>query len=158
MGESRKHHELYSKVKSILSSSWYRWKLRSPIFGDNIISKGLDNGNVVILQYLYIWTSANNAGKTDGNRHQELSTMRVRQTLRLSAAAGGSLAEKIESIRFNATKKCIKHKTERSVLEDYAAIITQEYGDVESVFVWGGEENVLNRVWQSFRRYQFKIW
>ena len=112
-------------------------------FGDNIISKGLDNGNVVILQYLTTsGPTANNAGKTDASASRTFSyASETPNTVEVvSAAAGGSLAEKIESIRFNATK--LYQTQNRAVTaEDYAAIITQEYGDVESVFVWGGEEN-----------------
>ena len=112
-------------------------------FGDNIISQGLDSGNVVILQYLTTsGPTANNAGKSDANASRTFtySSTTANTVEVISAASGGALAEKIESIRFNAPK--LYQAQNRAVTaEDYSVILRQEYGDVESVFVWGGEEN-----------------
>ena len=112
-------------------------------FGDNIISQGLDSGNIVILQYLTTsGPTANNAGKSDSTASRTFTyASTTSNTVEVvSAAAGGALAEKIESIRFNAPK--LYQAQNRAVTaEDYSAILRQEYGDVESVFVWGGEEN-----------------
>ena len=112
-------------------------------FGDNIISQGLESGNIVILQYLTTsGPTANNAGRSDSTATRTFTyASTTSNTVEVvSAAAGGALAEKIESIRFNAPK--LYQAQNRAVTaEDYSAILRQEYGDVESVFVWGGEEN-----------------
>ena len=114
-------------------------------FGDGIISKSLSSGNLVILQYLVTsGPNANGAGKSDAVGSRTFSfqgNLEATATVKVvSSASGGSLSESIESIRFNAPKM---YQTQNRAVtsEDYQAILRQEYGDIESVFVWGGEEN-----------------
>ena len=114
-------------------------------FGDGIISQSLNSGNLVILQYLVTsGPDSNGAGKADAEGSRTFSfqgNLEATATVKVvGEASGGSLSESIESIRFNAPKM---YQTQNRAVtsEDYQAILRQEYGDIESVFVWGGEEN-----------------
>ena len=109
-------------------------------FGDNIVGKKPDNGNVIILQYLNTkGPDANNVGSSDkeGARVFTLSDSTVKVT---SAASGGADAESVKSIKFYAPKTY--QAQDRSVTsKDYEAILMRDYADIESVYVWGGEDN-----------------
>ena len=110
-------------------------------FGDNIVGKKPDNGNVIILQYLNTkGPDSNNVGSADkeGARVFTLSGTTVKV---LSAAAGGANAESVKSIKFYAPKTY--QAQDRAVTaKDYEAILMRDYADIESVYVWGGEDNV----------------
>ena len=109
-------------------------------FGDNIVGKKPDNGNVIILQYLNTkGTEANNLGSADkeGARVFSYSGSTVKV---ISAAAGGADAESTKSIKFYAPKTYSAQ--DRSVTaKDYEALLIRDYADIESVYVWGGEDN-----------------
>ncbi len=109
-------------------------------FGDNIVGKKPDNGNVLILQYLNTkGTEANGVGSADkeGARVFSLSDSTVKV---LSAAAGGADAETTKSIKFYAPKTYSAQ--DRSVTaKDYEGLVIRDYADIESVYVWGGEDN-----------------
>ena len=99
-------------------------------FGDGIISKSLNSGNLVILQYLVTsGPNANGAGKSDAVGSRTFSfqgNLEATATVKVvSSASGGSLSESIESIRFNAPKM---YQTQNRAVtsEDYQAILRQE--------------------------------
>ena len=108
-------------------------------FGDNIFGKKLEPGNVVELEYLVTdGVDANGAssftmsGNISGNTNVTISTV--------SKAGGGAVREDIESIRFNAPLSFLSQNRVVTA-DDYATIIQNNYADVETVAVWGGEEN-----------------
>ena len=110
-------------------------------FGDDIIGKKLDAGNFVIIDYLNTAGSdANNAkvftvGNTITGSAESVTVTTI------ANSSGGTARESVESIkqhapRYNATK-------ERAVTSnDYQALILAENANVQSVSVWGGEDNV----------------
>ena len=108
-------------------------------FGDNIFGKKLDAGNIVELEYLVTdGVDANGAssftmsGNIQGNTNVTISTV--------GKAGGGAVREDIESIRFNAPLSFLSQNRVVTA-DDYATIIQNNYADVETVAVWGGEEN-----------------
>tara|TARA_Y100001963_G_scaffold44358_1_gene62252 strand:+ start:11303 stop:13123 length:1821 start_codon:yes stop_codon:yes gene_type:complete len=109
-------------------------------FGDNIVGKKPDNGNVIHLQYLVTkGTEANNLGSSDKEGARVFtyagSTVKV-----VSKATGGAVAETNKSIKFYAPKTY--QAQDRAVTaKDYEATLLTEYSDIESVFVWGGQDN-----------------
>ncbi len=109
-------------------------------FGDNIVGKKPDNGNIIILQYLNTkGPEGNNIGTSDkeGGRvfSYEGSVVKVK-----SAASGGADAESTKSIKYYAPKTYSAQ--DRSVTsKDYEALVIRDYADIESVYVWGGEDN-----------------
>lgn len=109
-------------------------------FGDNIVGKQPDNNNVIILQYINTQgTSANGIGSSDkeGARVFTYSNSTVEV---ISPASGGDNAESNKSIKYYAPK--LYQSQDRSVTSrDYEALLLKEYSDIESVFVWGGQDN-----------------
>lgn len=110
-------------------------------FGDGVISKKLNVGNIVYVDYIVSKGKQGNGvgaftigGTLTGSRE----TKGVSNTVLV--ASGGNDAETIEEIRlnaplFNATKNRAVTAT------DYATLIKSRFSNVDSVVVWGGEEN-----------------
>ena len=109
-------------------------------FGDNIVGKKPDNGNVIHIQYLQTkGESANNIGSADKEGARVFtyagSTVKV-----VSKAQGGAPAETNKSIKYYAPKSY--QAQDRAVTaRDYEATLLSEYSDIESVYVWGGQDN-----------------
>jgi len=109
-------------------------------FGDNIVGKKPDNGNLIHIQYLNTaGPLANNIGSADKEGSRVFtyadSTVKV-----VSAAAGGALSESSKSIKFYAPKTYSAQN--RSVTaKDYEALLMRDYADIESAYVWGGQDN-----------------
>jgi len=109
-------------------------------FGDGVLGKKLDNGNLVIVSYV-------NTSGVDANGIENFrlsgsvlsgSTSSVTTSMKSSA---GSLRENIDDIRFNAPKTYLSHN--RAVTKnDYISLINKKYPYFDAVNVWGGEENV----------------
>ncbi len=108
-------------------------------FGDGVISKEIEVGNVVILEYVVCSGEVpNGAGGFRFNDSVQGYTNLAVTTL--NKAFGGSQEESSQSIRDNAYKRLLSQN--RAVSEsDYKAIINSilPIGDVS---VWGGENNV----------------
>ena len=109
-------------------------------FGDNIVGKKPDNNNIIHLQYLRTnGPNSNGMGSADkeGARVFVHSGSTVKVT---SPASGGAFAETSKSIKFYAPKTY--QAQDRSVTSrDYEAALLSEYSDIESVYVWGGQDN-----------------
>lgn len=131
-----------SKVYFIEESPTGRYQL---VFGDNIIGKKLKAGNLVIVQYLV--SSGEIANVSD----------KIIQTFTSSSLVGGgqistvtttsnsnygALKESISEIKFNAPK--FTSSQNRAVtVNDYKVLIKSFYPTlVDSISVWGGEENI----------------
>ena len=108
-------------------------------FGDGVSGKKLQGGNVIQLEWLSTsGTIANGAtsfsmgGTISGNSNIDIST--------LYKSAGGGDREDISSIKFNAP---LSYVSQNRVVtsDDYKTIILNNYANVETISVWGGEEN-----------------
>lgn len=109
-------------------------------FGNNVIGKGLNNGNVLVFDYM----------TCDGDEANDLvafsyggKTFSTQQTAIVSVQTpsfGGAGLEDVESIRYNAPhyysaqNRCVTK-------EDYKTLITSLFPEAKSIAVWGGEEN-----------------
>ena len=73
--------------------------------------------------------------------------------LATASASGGSFAETVDSIKFNAPLKYASQG--RAVTpDDYKSILPSVYSNIKSVQVWGGEDNdpaIYGRVYISIR-------
>jgi hypothetical protein len=109
-------------------------------FGDDIVGKKPKSGNVVIIDYLSTsGGEANGFGRTDkeGSRIFQYSDTVVKV---ISPAGGGGDPESNNSIKFYAPKSY--QAQNRSVTtRDYEALLLRDYPDIDSVVVWGGQEN-----------------
>jgi hypothetical protein len=108
-------------------------------FGDGVIGNSLDDGNIVILEYIVTnKTESNSAssfsltGNVGGFTNVTLSTV--------SSSQGGAEAETKESIRYNAPLQYTAQ--DRAVTStDYETLVKSIYPNALSVSVWGGEED-----------------
>lgn len=113
-------------------------------FGDGVLGKKLSAGNVVTVEYIITNGSDANvspnfnqsftlAGTIQGNNNVSIGVVRN--------STGGSSRETIDDIRFNAPRAYVAQNRVVST-EDYSAILKEYLGSIESVNVWGGEDNV----------------
>jgi len=108
-------------------------------FGDDVIGRALDDGNLVLVSYVV----------TSGDEANGIGTFKLSSNPKPGSTANvvvaqesssGKPAEDIESIRFTAPKSFIAQN--RAVTKnDYEALIAKNYPYFDSVSVWGGEEN-----------------
>ena len=108
-------------------------------FGDGIVGKSLNDGNIVILEYIVSnKTEANGAsaftlsGSIGGFTDVSIVTV--------SSAQGGSEAQSKESIRYNAPLQYARQ--DRAVTTgDYETLVQEIYPNALSVSAWGGEDD-----------------
>lgn len=114
-------------------------------FGDGILGQKPVNDNIVEIEYVYtLGEEANNCrgsftpldtiGTFGG------SSISAAFSSGVTATFGGATRETIESIRYNAPLTYLSQN--RAVTaDDYRSLIIREFGDIESIAVWGGEKN-----------------
>lgn len=109
------------------------------IFGDSIISSGLTNGNIVHLEYFVSGGIIGNGARTfTYNGISLIGGSPIVTTV--SIGAGGVDIETIDSIKYNAPR--LYAAQNRAVTpDDYKALIYAAYNYIQSVSVWGGEDN-----------------
>lgn len=116
-------------------------------FGDDYISKKLSDGSSITADYLI--TNGIVANKSQNfvpnstiidENNNTINNNDITITL-VDAASGGSDRESVDSIKFSATKK---YSTQNRLVtaKDYAAYLQTNYPGIQSISVWGGEEQV----------------
>ena len=109
-------------------------------FGDGIIGKKLEIGNVVRLDYIATNAAAGN-GATTFTPPANLTGSGETVTLTVTSnSSGGAEQETVDSIRYNAPRFNAT-KNRAVTANDYEALIIQNNPNVKSVAVWGGEDN-----------------
>lgn len=121
-------------------------------FGDGFISKKLTEGSVITVTYLV--TNGSDANKAQkfinifnigGYNDIEIQT--------LVAAFGGSERETVDSIKF-AAPQSYSTQNRLVTVTDYASFLKTNYPGIQSVSVWGGEDQippVYNKVFVSLK-------
>jgi hypothetical protein len=107
-------------------------------FGDGIVGYKPSNGNVVSLDYFTTNKEAANGARVFTYNGASLNGTVTVNTV--SIADGGAEAESIDSIKFNAPKN-YSAQNRAVTADDYKVILPQVFANVESVNVWGGEDN-----------------
>ena len=109
------------------------------LFGDGILGKALDNGNIVVADYLVtngsVVNGANNFSAPSALGGQASFTVAV-----ANSASGGANSESIESIKFNAPKS-FQRQNRTVIKNDYTRTLLAEAPDLQAISVWGGEDN-----------------
>jgi len=126
-----------SKVFYVDENPYGLYEIR---FGDGVVSKQLTVGNIVTVEYIVSNGPAANyisAFSMNGNLTGSGETKQIFTNV---SAAGGANAESIESIRLNAPLYNAA-KNRAVTANDYSALIKSRFDNVNSVMVWGGEEN-----------------
>jgi hypothetical protein len=112
-------------------------------FGDGVIGRKLSTGQTVTIEYLIsngidanisdkIDQAFELAGTIDGYTDVTITVV--------EKSSGGESAETIEEIRFNAPKAATSQNRLVTV-KDYEAFLKRKYSYIDTVSVWGGEEN-----------------
>ena len=106
-------------------------------FGDGVVGKALIDGNIVQLSYVVTnGTDAN--GAQSFTAASGISGFNNISIALQSAAAGGAVAEQIDTIKYNAPfSYAAQNRTVTA--SDYKAIVPQLYPNVKAIAVWGGE-------------------
>ena len=116
-------------------------------FGDGVLGKKLENGNVVEMSYVVTNGEATNGARTftfngvmqDENGSNISVPYNVTSISTVSNASGGAPIETIDKIKFNAPK--YYGSQNRAVTgNDYKAIVRNLYPAVSDIIVFGGED------------------
>jgi len=107
-------------------------------FGDGVIGKAIENGNIIILKYVVTNKTAAN-GATSFSLSGNIGGFSDVTITVNSNAGNGSEAETKESVKFNAPK--FYSSQDRAVtIEDYKVKVRELYANTQSVSAWGGED------------------
>lgn len=106
-------------------------------FGNGIIGKRLQPLNVLEFEYISTNGKVANGASVFTWNGTGASPLSITTT---SSARGGSERESVESIRFNAPLSFISQN--RAVTaDDYRAILLRDFPTIQSISVWGGQDN-----------------
>jgi hypothetical protein len=109
-------------------------------FGDNIVGQELQVGNIVSIDYIVSSGTAANSIPNFTPSRTFTASGESKVVYLTSAATGGSEKESVDSIRYNAPKfNSTKNRVVTS--DDYETLIRARFGNINSIVVWGGEEN-----------------
>ncbi len=105
-------------------------------FGNDRIGKSVNTGNVVRLSYF-----VTNKGSANGARTFSCGSLSNAIITTVSSSRGGAEAETVDEIKHNAPR--LFSAAHRAVTnDDYKAIITSNFYNLDSIQVWGGDENI----------------
>ena len=114
-------------------------------FGNDVVGKALPDGAVVTINYIVtngsIANKANNYVATTSisdSLGESLSNFTITP---ISAAAGGAERESVDQIKYSAVAQ---FSTQNRLVsyKDYESYILSNYPNLDSISVWGGEENI----------------
>ena len=108
-------------------------------FGDGIVGQALTDGNVITITYLSTTgSSANNIGRNDSASSRAFTISGNAYIETVDFSSGGADPETITDIKYYAPRTF--QAQDRAVTSgDYEAIVAKEYADVETINVYGGE-------------------
>ena len=139
-------YSLASDVLEVTSSSTVYFLQESQdgqyeiYFGDNYVGKKIINGNIVKLSYLV--TSGADSNKSNNfTAVSSVSPYTTYVVTPVAEASGGSAKETIDSVKLNSV---LQYSTQNRLVttKDYESYIKKVYGAVESVSVWGGQDEI----------------
>jgi len=109
------------------------------LFGDNILGKALNSGNVITIEYKVSSGAAAN-GATSFTPPQDVTV-----NTSVSSFGGGS-RESTESIKFTAPRN-FEGQNRAVTVTDYKTLILRDVPNVEAVSVWGGQDQLPHPVY-----------
>jgi len=111
-------------------------------FGDGIVGRALENGNVVVVDWISANADApNGAGINDSLSNRAFTVSGNLEAIVVNAAAGGAIRESVPSIKLFAPLN-FQAQDRAVTADDYVAIVSRDFPDIESIFVFGGEDLV----------------
>jgi len=115
-------------------------------FGDGVLGKAVESGNIVKLTYITTQGSVANTSAISaqtfylyGNIGGYSSTNTIVEVM--SPSNGGAEKQDIDEIRFLAPKN---YSTQGRTItsEDYKSLLVKNFPEIDSISVWGGEDNI----------------
>jgi len=123
-------------------------------FGDGILGKALENNNVIITEYLTTYGAiANGCSIFELVNDIGIYAKNLFTVTLVEKSSGGADEESIASIKHIAPK-AYQAQNRAVIANDYKALLISEYGDIETISVWGGEDNIppqFGRVYISIK-------
>ena len=114
-------------------------------FGNDIIGKKLPDGASVSVRYLVtngiVANKANNFIATSSLTDSLGESINNFTIDNVSAAAGGSERETIDEIKFNSASQ-FTTQNRLVTFKDYESYLRQNYPAIDSISVWGGEDEI----------------
>lgn len=117
-------------------------------FGNGVVGKALENGNVVNLSYMTSSKDIANGIRLFSYSGSSLLGGIVTITTTTPAFGGGDI-EPIDNIRYNAPRAYTAQNRAVTV-EDYKALLYRMYPEAQTINVWGGENNVPKQYGKVF--------
>jgi hypothetical protein len=109
-------------------------------FGNDIIGKALVDGATVTVNYLT--TTGTVANKANGFvARTDLDGLSDFTITVNSVASGGALRESVDEIKYSAAAQ-FSTQNRLITIKDYESYIQQNYPNIDSLSVWGGEDNI----------------
>jgi hypothetical protein len=109
-------------------------------FSDGTIGKALEDGAVITVSYL-ISNGVNGNKASDFVPNSSINGLTQIAITTNSVAAGGSAREGIDEIKFSAASQ-FSSQNRLVTFKDYESYIKKNYPNVDSLSVWGGEDEV----------------
>ena len=128
-------------------------------FGDDVLGKSPEIGNIIIIRYLVSKGDGTNVSSKITQTFQSANSIEGSNNITVttnSNSTGGKNKESITSIKhyapkYNAAKnRCV-------TASDYEALIHANYAGAESIAVWGGEDNsppIYGKVFVSLKPFE----
>ncbi len=110
-------------------------------FGDDVIGKKPETGNLITITYLVTsGSAANGAGNGDSETARAFTYLNAANIVEVkSVAAGGTNLETVDTIRFKAPR-AFTSQNRAVTKDDYSSLVESNFTGFDSVFVFGGEE------------------
>lgn len=126
-------------------------------FGNDVVGKKLADGSIVAVTYLVtngtVANKANNyvaTASVSDSLGNSLSNFTITP---ISAASGGAERETVDRIKFSAANQ-FSTQNRLVTFKDYETYILNNYPNIDSISVWGGQENdppVYGKVFVSMK-------
>lgn len=119
-------------------------------FGNDVYGKALNSGNYIEATYISCNGPEGNYGKNfllenftyTGYVNGLPESIELNPTITtISPSAGGMYAETLENMRFNIPTH-YRRQNRCVTVQDYKNLLLSEYRNINSINVWGGEDNV----------------
>lgn len=125
-------------------------------FGDGILGKTLETGNIILVDYLITsGSAANGISKIIGVDPIGIVSIDRAIISVLDSSTGGSSRETTESIRLNVP--AFHASQNRAVtVNDYVSFLRKNFGNLEAINAWGGEDNdppIYGKIFISLKPY-----
>ena len=121
-------------------------------FGDDVVGKKLEDGSSITVSYLVTQGDESN-GASVFVANESLGGYSSFEYELVRAASGGSIKEDVDSIKF-AARSQFSTQNRLVTFKDYESYILNNYSSIDSISVWGGEENtppVYGKVFVSMK-------